>query len=143
MRDIGITSRKSDGTATFSIKNIAPINGMEILANKVTKAILQQTRETPLQAYTGVDAHGLAKRSGDNATLTETRLELTSILKIITDQIIKDTPSSADSIEQLNSLSLEDFYYSQSNHQFYLKIKIYPMRGQSKLLTFPVDDRKW
>ena len=143
MRDINITTRAADGTATFSIKNIGTVEGMEILAHKVTKAILQQTKTTPVQNYIGADAFSLAHISCDSTTLNATKLQLTSVLKTITDQIIADTPSIAPNTARIQNIVLDDLFYNYSNHQLYLKIRIYPVAGQSQLLSFPIDDRKW
>ena len=143
MRDITLTKRAKDGTATFSIMNVAAVSGVGILAEKVTKAILQKNRNTPVQNFVGADAYSLAGAGGDLGTITTLRMQIAGSLKNIEQEIIRDTPAIAPSSSRLSKILLEDLFYDSRSRRLFLKVKVVPLAGSSETLSFPIDDRKW
>lgn len=139
MRDIKISQRQmTDGKASFSIKKIEVARGIDILVEKVTKAIFSKTKNTPVFNAVGMDAYSFISRGTNDSLVQQMRVQVMATLRSIQEDIVKGTPKFAPQSEQLSDLVLDDLY-ATSKHELNFKIRIYPRAGSPEYVTFPVN----
>lgn len=139
MRDISVSKIDLYGYSSFALANIQPVSGIKLLAAKITKKILSSSFSTSLFQYYGLDLDQLAYTNISDSTVNSIKVLISSKLKNIESSIQDNTLSSAPSEERLSSLSLEDIVYDNTSYKLYLKIKIYPVKGDAQSLIFPLD----
>jgi hypothetical protein len=143
MRDLSVAKRNSDGTVSFSVGFMSVISGVDILVDKVSKAIYNKNRSTNYFDFHGLDVSSLSSIGSDSSSLGSVKTAITSSLKNVEQDIIRGTPSYAPMSERLEKLILENVFYDSGTNNLYIKIRIYPKAGSAQIMTYPIDDRKW
>ena len=143
MRDISVAKRSSDGTVIFSVRYFSVISGVDILVDKVSKAIYNKNRSTKYFDFHGLDVSSLGSVGSDQSALGSLKTTITSALKNVEQDIIRGTPSYAPMSERLEKIILENVFYNPATNNIYIKIRIYPKAGSAQIMTYPIDDRKW
>ena len=139
MRDISVSKLGSNGLATFALADIALVSGLSLIVAKVTKKVLSKTFSTSLFSYYGLDLKNIPFTGISDKSIDVIRTILSSSLKNIETSIQDNTSKKALPTERLSSLSLEDIVYDPKNSQIFIKVKIYPIQGDSTSVLFPLD----
>lgn len=137
MRDINLTKRTDTGNVSFRL-NGDVLQGIEILLQKVTIALLSETKNEDYIKIYGANFRDLAKYNLGSDDLHDIRMSIHSSLTSLEKQLkLNDSYNGSSASERLGNLTLSNLVLKDAT-TLEISILVTNELGKSETLTLPV-----